>query len=125
MANVDEAITEMLTTYHELNGNIDELLEAPSPLEFMRFVSKNRPFTIRNGCRDWPALQNWNLSYLKAKMYNKPVKVAITPHGSVVFRMSEHLAHLLCMLSLLKEMPIQRPAIRRLALRISSSRLKQ
>ena len=78
-----EAIGEMLVTYHELNGDMDELHEDPSPLDLMRFVAKNRPFIVRGGCSTWPAMQKWNVEYLKLTMGDTPIKVAITPHGSV------------------------------------------
>ena len=82
-SNISHTITEMLTTYHELNGNIDELLEDPSPLDFMRYVAKNRPFVVRRGCSTWPAVQTWNAAYLQAVMRETPVKIAVTPYGSV------------------------------------------
>ncbi|KAL2048094.1 hypothetical protein N7G274_000005 [Stereocaulon virgatum] len=77
-----EAIEEMLVTYHELNGDIEELHEDPSPLDLMRFVAKNRPFVVRGGCSTWPAMQKWNVDYLKKVMKDTPVKVAMTPHGN-------------------------------------------
>ncbi|MCJ1453653.1 hypothetical protein MMC28_004000 [Mycoblastus sanguinarius] len=81
-SNISHTITEMLTTYHELNGNIDELLEDPSPLDFMRYVAKNRPFVVRRGCSTWPAVQTWNAAYLQAVMRETPVKIAVTPYGN-------------------------------------------
>ena len=83
MSTQHEAIAEALITYHELNGEVDILYEEPSPLEFMRFVMKNRPFVIRGGCASWPAVRKWNYEYLQNTLGTAPVKVAITPDGSV------------------------------------------
>lgn len=83
MSSVAEATTNMLTTYHELNGDIDSLDEEPSPLAFIRYVSKNRPVVVRRGCSKWRAVRKWNVDYLKEMMKDKLVKVAVTPHGLV------------------------------------------
>ena len=78
------ALQDLVTTYHELNGaNIDELHEEPSALEFMRYVARNRPFVVRKGASRWPAVQRWDYRYLIDKMKDSNVNVAITPHGSV------------------------------------------
>ena len=79
---LDQAITSLIENYHELNAShATELSEAPSPLEFMRFVATNRPFVVRGGCAGWRATRRWNASYLKEVMGQSRVKVAITPHG--------------------------------------------
>jgi len=76
------ATAELLVTYHELNGDIEELPE-PSPLSFMRFVARNRPFVVRGGCSTWQAQRKWDATYLQEIMKDTPVNVAVTPHGSV------------------------------------------
>ena len=73
----------MLTSYHELNGNIHVLYEEPDPLDFMRYVAANRPFVVRQGCAKWVAVRKWNAAYLRDVMKDVPVKVAVTPYGSV------------------------------------------
>ena len=79
----DGAIVELLTSYHELNADrIDELEEAPSPLNFMHYVVKNHPFVIRGAATDWPATSLWSPEYLSRKLGNNTVKVAVTPSGS-------------------------------------------
>lgn len=79
----DEAIVELLVSYHELNaGHIDELEEAPTPLIFMHYVVKNHPFVIRGAATDWPATSLWSPEYLSRKLGNNTVKVAVTPSGS-------------------------------------------
>lgn len=82
MPTLDEATIELISSYHELNGDIDELCEANiSPLYFMRYVSKNRPFILRGGCSEWPAVREWTTSYLKEVMGESLVKLAVTPQG--------------------------------------------
>ena len=78
-----DPIEEMLTTYNELNfPSIDVFLIEPSPLEFMRYVAKNRPFVVRGGAKDWKAVHEWNVPKLKDLMKTQhPIKVAITPKG--------------------------------------------
>lgn len=83
MSLVAEATADMLISYHELNGDIHILYEEPSPLDFMRYVANNRPFIVRRGCSKWLALHKWNVDYLQEVMKDIPVKVAVTPHGSV------------------------------------------
>lgn len=83
MSGVAEATANMLTTYHELNGDIHVLGQEPSPLDFMRYVARNRPLVVRQGCLKWRAVQKWNVDYLQDIMKDTPVKVAVTPYGSV------------------------------------------
>ncbi|SLM38298.1 JmjC domain [Lasallia pustulata] len=81
--SVKQAIIEHILSYQELNGTtIDELQNEPSPLEFMRFCAKNRPFTVRGGASEWPAVQHWNVEYLKQALGTKLVNVAVTPNGN-------------------------------------------
>ncbi|TVY84234.1 JmjC domain-containing protein [Lachnellula suecica] len=78
-----DPIAELLTTYNELNSSsIDELLEVPSPLEFMRYVARNRPFVVRGGASDWKATRTWDLASLKERMGGMGVNVAVTPKGN-------------------------------------------
>ena len=83
MSSLAEATTNMLITYHELNGDVDSLDEEPSPFAFLRYVSKNRPLVVRRGCSKWRAVRKWNVDYLKEMMKDKLVRVAVTPHGLV------------------------------------------
>jgi len=78
---VSRATAEMIEGYHELNGPIDILHSEPSPLEFLRYVTKNRPFILRGGCSDWDAVNKWDATYLQQKMESRNVKVAMTPNG--------------------------------------------
>ena len=83
MSNIAEATAHMLTTYHELNGGIHVLYQEPSPLDFMRYVTKNRPLLVRRGCSEWLAVRRWNVNYLGKIVKDTPIKVAITPYGLV------------------------------------------
>lgn len=81
---MEAAITAGINTYHELNPSIvEELDEEPSPMEFMRYVAKNRPFVVRSSATDWPALIKWNADYLRVAMEGERVNVATTPSGYV------------------------------------------
>jgi peptidyl-lysine (3S)-dioxygenase / protease len=81
---VADVITELIQSYHELNPQfVDELLEEPSPLEFMRYVAAKRPFVIRGGCSQWPATESWSAAYLVHRMEDRLINVAITPSGYV------------------------------------------
>ena len=90
----EDAMIEFLTCYHELNsGHVDELQEAPTPLLFMQYIAKNRPFVLRGGATRWPAISLWSPEYLRSKMRNSSVKVAVTPFGSgslVFYQMLQH-----------------------------------
>ena len=82
-SDLDDAVRELLATYQELNGSIvEELHEHPTPLEFMRYVHKGRPFVVRGGVSDWPAMQ-WTIEYLKQIMGKTTIQVAVTPSGLV------------------------------------------
>jgi len=79
-----DPIADLLTTYAELNSSeVTELTEAPSALEYMRYVSKNRPFVVRRGVASWKASRLWSREYLKTAMKDQTVNVAVTPQGSV------------------------------------------
>jgi jumonji domain-containing protein 7 len=79
---MEAAITSAINTYHELNPSvIEELKDEPSPLEFMRYVAKNRPFVIRSVAAKWPAFKKWDAKYLREAMREEHVNVAITPFG--------------------------------------------
>jgi jumonji domain-containing protein 7 len=77
------SIQDLITTYHDLNSpTITILSSEPSPLDFMRHVSLNRPFVIQGGAASWPARQIWSVPYLTSIMAGQHVNVALTPHGN-------------------------------------------
>lgn len=84
MASVAHPLAELLINYNELNASVvDELHQEPSPLEFMRYVSRNTPFVVRGGASTWTATKTWNLGHLKDILRDQTVNVAVTPYGFV------------------------------------------
>ena len=76
-------LEEMITLYQDLNSSsIDVLTSKPSPLEFMRYVARNRPFVVRNALTSWPAYKKWTPRYLNQTLSNSSINVALTPHGN-------------------------------------------
>ncbi|KAG8159232.1 hypothetical protein KVR01_010893 [Diaporthe batatas] len=83
MAPVPDPLAELLINYNELNASVvDELHQEPSPLEFMRYVSRNTPFVVRGGASNWTATKTWNLARLKDLLHDHTVNVAVTPYGN-------------------------------------------
>ncbi|KAI8625356.1 cupin-like domain-containing protein [Xylariaceae sp. FL1651] len=79
----EDPIVELLTTYTELNSSqIEELEAEPSPLEFMRYVSRNTPVVIRGGAQDWIATRTWDAAHLRSALAGHKVNVAVTPFGN-------------------------------------------
>jgi jumonji domain-containing protein 7 len=77
-----DPITELLTTYNELNStHIDTLPSPPSALEFLRSVARNRPFVVRNGASEWEGTRTWDIETLKRLLDGQSIQVAVTPHG--------------------------------------------
>ena len=90
VTTMSAALENLIVSYHELNSSVvDELTSEPSPLEFMRYVARNRPFVVRGGARHWPATQRWNAEYLRNVMGSSKVNVAITPTGFVTTAAAE------------------------------------
>ena len=82
-----DSYRDLLLTYHELNEDcVEELSIEPSPLQFMKYVAKNQPFVVRGAAGECCAVRKWNASYLTDVMGDSPIKVAITPFGSVCAR---------------------------------------
>jgi jumonji domain-containing protein 7 len=80
---------ELLGNYHDINPqSVTELTREPTPLEFMRFVSRNQPFVIRSnthsngGTLFQKTVERWNVKYLSENMRDKKITVAITPSGN-------------------------------------------
>ncbi|OAA52073.1 Transcription factor jumonji/aspartyl beta-hydroxylase [Metarhizium rileyi] len=82
-SHIESALKDLISTYNELNSStIDELDSEPSPLEFMRYVSRNTPFVIRGASSSWKATREWNAAYLRTALTGQTVNVAVTPHGN-------------------------------------------
>lgn len=78
----DDPCRRLILSYHELNlSSVEESDEAPSALQFMRHVAKNRPFVVRSGAKDWDAVKKWDAKYLRRVMGGEKVRVAVTPKG--------------------------------------------
>ncbi|KAJ1658178.1 hypothetical protein IWQ61_002536 [Dispira simplex] len=76
------ALQDLVTEAQELTlASVTELTQLPAPLEFMRYVARNQPFIVRDGAKDWPALKKWSNEYLKQRLGEQLVTVAITPNG--------------------------------------------
>ncbi|TID18507.1 Clavaminate synthase-like protein [Venturia nashicola] len=83
MKSTRSSIEELITTYQDVNSSqIDDLAEEPSPLEFMRYVARNRPFVVRKGASDWYACRKWSAGFLKEEVGHEMVQVAVTPFGN-------------------------------------------
>lgn len=81
---IGDPLAELITTYNELNSPvIEELDQEPSPLEFMRYVSRNTPFVVREAAATWSATKEWNAQYLEGCLRDQTVNVAVTPKGFV------------------------------------------
>lgn len=77
-----DPLAELITSYNELNSpTIDNLSSEPSPLQFLRYVARNEPFVVRGGARNWPAAQKWSAEFLKERLKDHVVNVAVTPNG--------------------------------------------
>lgn len=83
-SQIEPALRDLISTFNELNSStIEELDSEPSPLEFMRFVSRNSPFVIRGAASSWKATREWSSTYLRSALAGQTVNVAVTPHGFV------------------------------------------
>ncbi|KAJ1928902.1 hypothetical protein IWQ60_001645 [Tieghemiomyces parasiticus] len=79
---VQQALRALSTDVQELNSTfVTELTALPTPLEFMRYVARNRPFVVRGGAQDWPARTKWTTAYLCERLRDRLVTVAVTPNG--------------------------------------------
>ncbi|XP_013379747.1 jmjC domain-containing protein 7 [Lingula anatina] len=58
------------------------VIDSIEPLSFLRdYVNRNVPVVIRGLTEHWPALSKWNPGYLRSKIGQKTVSVAVTPNG--------------------------------------------
>lgn len=81
---IETAVEVLLREASELcvGGQISELQELPSALEFSReYYAKNAPVVIRQAVAHWPAINKWTPEYLLSTLKDKVVNVAVTPNG--------------------------------------------
>ncbi|XP_064093441.1 bifunctional peptidase and (3S)-lysyl hydroxylase Jmjd7-like isoform X3 [Macrobrachium nipponense] len=65
-----------------LNDTVPVLDAIPSPLQFYRdWVAPNKPVIFRGAVKKWPAIKKWTIKYLREKIGEKHVSVAVTPNG--------------------------------------------
>ncbi|KAJ0009186.1 hypothetical protein NQD34_016601 [Periophthalmus magnuspinnatus] len=84
MQHVRGRLEECAREAHELylHGCVPYLDGAPDPLDFYRsWISPNRPCVIRNCLQHWSAPRLWTYDYLRQKVGQKQISVAVTPNG--------------------------------------------
>ncbi|RKF64638.1 JmjC domain-containing protein 7 [Erysiphe neolycopersici] len=84
MEQLEDPMITLLRDYAELNPPHIDIFdnELPSALEFMRYVSLNRPFVVRSGAYDWEATRSWDVGMLKTILKDQYINVAVTPFGN-------------------------------------------
>ncbi|KAJ3280764.1 JmjC domain-containing protein 7 [Borealophlyctis nickersoniae] len=78
-----DALSRLASEARELLGTeVVRLPRPPSPLEFLRIVTANKPVVFQHVADDWDALRNWRDSdYLDRLLGEGEVTVAVTPNG--------------------------------------------
>lgn len=57
-------------------------IDGITPTEFLRqWVGSNQPVLIKNAIAHWPARKRWTLEYLRSRMKDRVIGVALTPDG--------------------------------------------
>ncbi|CAG5133464.1 unnamed protein product [Candidula unifasciata] len=80
--NIESAFQLLSSEMRDLYPCIETLSSTPDPLTFYRkFVSQNRPVVIQNAISHYPALWKWGDKYLREKVGDQLVTVAVTPSG--------------------------------------------
>ncbi|CAB3378966.1 Hypothetical predicted protein [Cloeon dipterum] len=65
-----------------LQGRVAEVEGAPEPLEFLReWVSPNVPVILKKACKSFAACRKWSPQFLREKIGDQIVTVAVTPNG--------------------------------------------
>lgn len=84
MEEVRRKLEETSREAHELylSRCVPYLDGPPDPLDFYRsWISPNKPCIIRDALQHWAALQLWDCDYLRQKVGQQEVTVAVTPNG--------------------------------------------
>ncbi|XP_071511065.1 bifunctional peptidase and (3S)-lysyl hydroxylase Jmjd7-like [Diadema antillarum] len=82
--SLEECFTTLVQEARELylSPEVPRLPHPPSPLAFYRdYVCPNQPVIIENAFTDFPAYHRWTIPYLRQKLKDKAVTVAVTPDG--------------------------------------------
>ena len=53
----------------------------PTPLEFHRYVSQNRPIIFKGCVGHWPAMYRWTDDYLEHNLADRSIGISLTPDG--------------------------------------------
>lgn len=83
-SKLEESLKKLSVEAEELylDSEIPIIEGAPTSLEFLRnYVSLNKPVVIKGAIDRWPAVHAWTNNYLRDKIGNKEVSVAVTPNG--------------------------------------------
>ncbi|EPZ33604.1 Cupin-like domain-containing protein [Rozella allomycis CSF55] len=59
-------------------------------LTFLRYVSKNQPFIVKNGIKEWDAYKKWEVDYLSARLSDSEITIAVTPLGNADSAVGEY-----------------------------------
>lgn len=81
---IQEALLNLSSEAQELylTDEVPILEETPSPLKFYReYVAPNIPVIFRGAVKHWPACTKWTSEYLRNRIGDKVVTVAVTPNG--------------------------------------------
>ncbi|KAJ3129379.1 JmjC domain-containing protein 7 [Nowakowskiella sp. JEL0407] len=80
---MDSLLERLAEEAREFRGtHVEEIEGTPTAVEFLRYVSLNKPVVFRNAAEGWKCM-NWR-SYperIKELMGNNETKVAVTPNG--------------------------------------------
>ncbi|KAI7901958.1 JMJD7-PLA2G4B protein-like protein [Cokeromyces recurvatus] len=81
--DIHTAFLKYIKEYQDINGTHVHVYERPpSAIEFLRSsVHPNRPAIIKGAIDHWPARTKWTNEYLRSKMGETIVTVAVTPNG--------------------------------------------
>ncbi|KAA0197583.1 hypothetical protein HAZT_HAZT001660 [Hyalella azteca] len=65
-----------------VSSKVDVVDEVPSPLCLARdYVGANKPLLMRGAVAHWPAVSKWTPQYLRDRVGDVAVSVAVTPNG--------------------------------------------
>lgn len=81
--DTEAALTELITTYHELNSSSADIHHGPpTPIQFLRYVHANRPVVFKGAAtKDHFEPAKWDTKYLLDKMAGCDVTIAETLLG--------------------------------------------
>lgn len=83
LQDIENILSQYVKEYQDINGkHIHTYHTPPTPLQFLReCVHPNRPAVIKSAIEHWPARSLWSNNYLRTKLADTTVTVAVTPDG--------------------------------------------